>query len=105
MGRGGSGTTVRASPSSTFVPAVGTTSTTAASRTIEITEGDPNSCRMRIEHTDRWKRGDWDCTIRYGADLTSTPTEFHLQEWVIAKKGEVEIFRREIPSVIERDLL
>jgi hypothetical protein len=94
-----------ASPSTTFVPAVGTASTTAASRTIEITAGDPNSGRMRIEHTDRWKRDDWDCTIQYGADLTSTPTQFHLKEWVVARKGEAEIFRRETPSVIDRDLL
>jgi hypothetical protein len=94
-----------ASPSSTLIPAVGTTSTTSSSRTIEITEGDPNSCRMKIEHTDRWRRDDWDCTIQYGADMTSTPTEFHLREWLVARKGEVEIFRRETPSVIERDLL
>jgi hypothetical protein len=37
--------------------------------------------------------------------LTATAEEFHLREWVIAKKGDVEIFRREIPSTIKRDLL
>jgi putative CocE/NonD family hydrolase len=92
-------------PNSMFISAVGTTSTTASSRTIEVTEGDPTSCRMKFDHTDRWKRGDWDCTIQYGGDLTATAEEFHLKEWVVAKKGDVEIFRRETPSTIKRDLL
>jgi hypothetical protein len=92
-------------PNSTFISAVGTTSTTASSRTIEVTEGDPASCRMKFDHTDRWKRSDWDCTIQYGGELTATAEEFHLNEWVVAKKGDVEIFRRETPSTIKRDLL
>jgi hypothetical protein len=92
-------------PNSTFISAVGTTSTSASSRTIEVAEGDPTSCRMKFDHSDRWKRGDWDCTIQYGGDLTATPEEFHLKEWVVAKKGDVEIFRRETPSTIKRDLL
>jgi len=92
-------------PTATFIPAVGTTSTEAMQRTIEITEGDPNSCHMKLEHMNRWQRGAWDCTIEYGADLTSSAEEFHLREWVVAKKGDVEIFRRETPSTIKRDLL
>jgi hypothetical protein len=92
-------------PSSSFVSAVGTTSTEATRRIIEIKEGDPNSCRMMFDRMNRWQRGDWDCTIQFGADLTSTAEEFHLKEWVIAKKGDVEIFRREIPSIIKRQLL
>jgi uncharacterized protein len=94
-----------AQPTSTFVSAVGTTTTTASSRIIEITEGDPTSCRMELDHTSSWKRGDWDCTIQFGGDLTATAEEFHLKEWVVAKKGDVEIFRRETPSTIKRDLL
>lgn len=94
-----------AQPSTTFVSAVGTTSTESTRRIIEITEGDPNSCRMMFDRMNRWKRDDWDCTIQFGADLTSTAEEFHLKEWVIARKGEVEIFRRETPSVIKRELL
>lgn len=92
-------------PTVTFVPAVGTTSTESVQRTIEITEGDPNSCRMLLEHMNRWQRGDWDCTIQFGAELSSTSEEFHLREWVVAKKGDVEIFRRETPSTIRRELL
>ncbi len=92
-------------PDTTFISAVGTTMTTASSRIIEVTEGDPTSCRMEMNHMNRWKRGDWDCTIQFGADLTATAEEFHLREWVMAKKGDVEIFRRETSSIIKRDLL
>jgi hypothetical protein len=60
---------------------------------------------MKFDHMNRWQRDDWDCTIQFGADLTSTAEEFHLKEWVVAKKGDVEIFRREAPSTIKRDLL
>jgi putative CocE/NonD family hydrolase len=94
-----------AEPTVTFISAVGTTSTSSTRRTIEITEGNPDSCHMRFEHMNRWQRGDWDCTIQFGADLTSTAEEFHLKEWVVAKRGAVEIFRRETPSTIKRDLL
>jgi hypothetical protein len=92
-------------PSTTVVSAVGTTTTEATHRIIEITEGDPNSCRMMFDRMNRWVRDDWDCTIQFGADLTSTPEEFRLKEWVVAKRGEVEIFRRETPSSIKRELL
>jgi putative CocE/NonD family hydrolase len=92
-------------PATTFVSAVGTTLTTSSKRIIEITEGDPISCRMELEHMHRWQRGDWDCTIQVGGDLTATAEEFHLKEWVVARKGDVEIFRRETPSIIKRDLL
>jgi hypothetical protein len=37
--------------------------------------------------------------------LTANASEFQLREWVIAKKGGVEFFRRETPSTIKRDLL
>jgi putative CocE/NonD family hydrolase len=89
----------------TFVSPVGTTTTSVTKRIIEVTEGDPTSCHMKLDRTSRWKRDGWDCTIQFGADLTSTAEEFHLSEWVIAKKGGVEIFRRETPSTIKRDLL
>jgi putative CocE/NonD family hydrolase len=92
-------------PKTSFIPATGTTTTTASSQVIEITEGDPTSCRMGFDRRYRWKRGDWDCTIQFGADLTATAEEFHLTEWVVAKKGDAEIFRRETPSTIKRDLL
>jgi hypothetical protein len=92
-------------PKTTVVAAVGTTTTTASSRIIEITEGDANSCRMKLDYMNRWQRGEWDCTIQFGGELTGTADEFHLREWVVAKKGNVEIFRRETPSTIKRDLL
>ena len=92
-------------PTTTSIPIVGTTITTQSSRSIGVTEGQPNSCHMKMDSVDRWQRGDWDCTIQYGAELTGTADNFHLREWVVAKKGESEIFRRETPSTIKRDLL
>jgi hypothetical protein len=92
-------------PDTSFISAVGTTTTTASSRIIEVTEGEPTSCRIKFDRMNRWKHGDWDCTIQFGGDLTATAEEFHLKEWVVAKKGDVEIFRRETPSTIKRDLL
>ena len=94
-----------AEPSKTFIAAVGTTMTEATKRIMEITEGDPQSGRIMFDRMTRFQRDDWDCTIQFGADLTSTAEEFHLKEWVIARKGEVEIFRRETPCVIKRELL
>jgi len=91
--------------STTFVPAVGTTTTSISKRIIEVTEGKPTSCHMKFDHTNRWKRDEWDCTIQFGAELTSTAEEFQLTEWVAAKKGDVEIFRRDTSSTIKRDLL
>jgi hypothetical protein len=94
-----------AESNSTFIEAVGTTSTTKSRRIVEITEGHPDSCRMQFAHMNRWQRGAWDCTIDFGAELTADANEFQLREWVIAKKGDFEIFRRETPSTIKRDLL
>ncbi len=92
-------------PKATVVTAVGTTTTAGSTRTMEITEGEPNSGLMKLQFTNRWQRGDWDCTIEFSGEMTSTAEAFRLREWVIAKKGSVEIFRRETPSVIKRDLL
>ena len=92
-------------PDKTVVSAVGTSELDGTSRLFEIVEGQPTTCRMRMDHLNAWKRGDWNCTIRYGSETTCTADEFHLREWLIAMKGDQEIFRRETPSVIKRDLL
>jgi hypothetical protein len=52
-----------------------------------------------------YRRGEWDCTIRYGSEITRDAHAFHLREWVIASKGDKEVFRRETPSTIPRDLM
>ena len=70
----------------------------------EITAGDPNTCLWRRQEITGWKRGDWDCTVITGFELTSTPEEFHLKEYVLAKKGDKQIFEREKKSNIKRDL-
>ena len=92
-------------PRPTVVPEVGTTKLAGGNQLFEIIQGQPTTCHMLMDRTSGWKRGDWDCTIRYGSEMTCTADEFHLREWLIAKKGDQEIFRRETPSVIKRDLL
>jgi uncharacterized protein len=92
-------------PTSDTLAEIGTTVTQGNNQIMEITEGDANSCRWRLDHQTGWKRGDWDCTIQFGAELTATADEFQLNEWTIAKKGASEIFRREKASTIKRDLL
>jgi putative CocE/NonD family hydrolase len=92
-------------PQSTIVAAVGTTTTSSSTRNMEITEGQPNSGIMKLEESYRWQHDGWDCTIEFGGEMTSTADAFHLREWVIARKGGAELFRREKPSTIKRDLL
>ena len=92
-------------PERSFVPAVGTTELDGGNRLYELVEGQPTSCHMLLDHMNAWKRGAWDCTVRYGSEMTCTADEFHLREWVLAKKGDQEIFRREAKSLIKRDLL
>ena len=88
-----------------FVPAVGTILLEGGNQVLEISQGQPTSCLMFMDRMLGWKRDDWECTVRFGVQMTSTADEFHIREWVIAKKGDQEIFRRETPSVIKRDLL
>jgi putative CocE/NonD family hydrolase len=92
-------------PTQTLVPAVGTTELAGGNRLWEIIEGQPTSCHMLMDRMLGWKRGDWECTVRFGMEMSSTADEFHLREWLVAMKGDQEIFRRETPSVIKRDLL
>jgi putative CocE/NonD family hydrolase len=92
-------------PSTTILDEIGTTVSHDNSTICEVTEGKPNSSRWKLDHQTAWKRGDWDCTIQFGAELTGTAEEFHLNEWMVARKGDTEIFRREKPSTIKRELL
>jgi uncharacterized protein len=92
-------------PQPRFVPAVGTVLLDGGNRVLQMTQGQPTSCLMSMDSMLGWKRDDWDCSVQFGAEMTSTADEFHLREWLIAKKGDQEIFRRETPSVIKRDLL
>jgi hypothetical protein len=92
-------------PQPRYIPAVGTILLSGGNRVLQITQGQPTSCLFSMDDMLGWKRDGWDCTVQYGAQMTSTTDEFHLREWLVAKKGDQEIFRRETPSVIKRDLL
>jgi hypothetical protein len=84
---------------------IGTILTSGGGNHFEITAGDPNTCIWRQQEIAGWKRGDWDCTVITGFELTSTPEEFHLKEYVLARRGDKQIFEREKKSNIKRDLL
>jgi hypothetical protein len=83
----------------------GTVLTNGGSEYYEIVEGDPNSGLWRQQNIAGFKRGDWDCTVTSGFELTSTADEFHLREYLRAKKGETQIFEREKFSKIGRHLI
>ncbi|MBC2664021.1 CocE/NonD family hydrolase [Novosphingobium flavum] len=85
--------------------ATGASRKAGADRVIEMIEGQPLTNRIFADRVIGYKRGEWDCTIRYGSEMTCTAEAFHLREWVIAFKGDKEIFRRETPSIIPRDLM
>jgi hypothetical protein len=84
---------------------IGTILANGGGNHFEITAGDPNTCLWRQQEIAGWKRGDWDCTVITGFELTSTPEAFHLTEYVRAKKGDEQIFEREKKSNIKRDLM
>jgi len=91
--------------SSTFVD-TGAIRTAGSDRTIEIVEGQPLTNRIFADRMIRWERGtEWDCTIRFGSEMTCTAGTFELKEWMIAYRGAREVFRRETPSTILRDLM
>ena len=71
----------------------------------EIVQTDPNTCLWRQQNIAGFKRGDWDCTVTSGFELTSTAEEFHLREYTRAQKGETQIFEREKVSKIKRNLI
>jgi len=96
----------RVAPARTFlVKDIGTTLSGHWNETLDIREGDPNSCIWTQQVASGWKRGDWDCTILTDCEISSTVDEFHLKESVRAKKGGKLIFEREKVSVIKRDLI
>lgn len=83
----------------------GTVLTNGGSEYYEIVEGNPNSSLWRQQNIAGFKRDEWDCTVTSGFELTSTPDEFHLKEYLRAHKGETQVFEREKLSKIRRNLI
>ena len=87
----------------TLLEDIGTTVQEQSSETLLIKEGEANSGVWKQENMTGWKRGDWNCAVSAAFELTSTPSEFHLKEWLRATKDDAEIFKREKISAIKRD--
>ena len=87
------------------IPETGTILTNGGGEYYEIVQGQPNSGLWRQQNIAGFKRGDWDCRVTTGFELTSTPQEFHLKEYLRAHKGDTQVFEREKLSKIPRTLL
>ena len=62
----------------------------------------PNSAHAAMTQTYEMGRGDWQITVRAGADMTSTAASFDLSAWIEAYEGEKSVFRKEWSSKIPR---
>ena len=71
----------------------------------EIREDDPNSCVWTHRALSRWTRGDWDCAVEATCALTSTESEFHIDEGLTATLRGRVIFERNTSARIRRDLM
>ncbi len=72
---------------------------------MSIEEGDPNSSVWKLEWFSRLQRKGWDTTLRSTLELTSTETEFRMQESIRALEVEKIVFERRWDTTINRDLL
>jgi hypothetical protein len=95
----------RPARSSPPIPETGTVLTNGGSEYYEIVQGRANSSLWRQQNIVGFRRGEWDCTVTSGFELTSTAEEFHLKEYLRARKGETQIFEREKISKIPRNLI
>ena len=84
---------------------IGTTLSGGSDWYMSIQEGDPNSSIWRLEWFSRLQRGGWDTTLRSTLELTSTPTEFRMQESIHALEGEKVVFERRWDNRVKRDLV
>jgi putative CocE/NonD family hydrolase len=66
---------------------------------------EPNSARATMTQTYDMGRGDWQITVRAGADMSSTTATFELTAWIEAYEGEKSVFRKEWSSSIPRNNL
>lgn len=87
------------------VAGVGTELSSGTTETSEIIEGDPANCRWTASSTSSWKRGEWDCEVEAGYELTASVDAFHLREWLIARRDGEQIFERTHQSDIPRNLV
>jgi uncharacterized protein len=68
-----------------------------------IHPGDPNSAFAAMTQTYEMGRGDWQVSIRAGAEMTSSATTFDLNAWVEAYEGGKSLFRKDWRASIPRN--
>jgi predicted acyl esterase len=67
--------------------------------------GDSLDCRWRVRQGVGYARGDWDCALDAEVEITASDSTFTVRERLVARRAELEIFRREQESAIPRDLM
>ena len=72
---------------------------------LQMREGDPDSCVWTAVQTAGYRRGAWNCTVDSFVSLTATPTTFRVIERTTARNGSKEVFNREQVHQISRDLM
>ncbi|MDV7144836.1 CocE/NonD family hydrolase [Tropicimonas sp. TH_r6] len=72
-------------------------------RIYSIHPEDPLSARASMVQDSRFRREDWDVTIRTSAEMTASATEFHLRASVTCRDGEEEFHHVDWDHVIPRN--
>jgi hypothetical protein len=84
---------------------IGMELTHVTERLYSIHPNDPNSARAVMMQTYDMGRGNWQVTIKTGAQMTSTRQTFELDAWVEAYEGDKSVCRREWKATVPRKWL
>ena len=89
------------------LPDTGTTIAGAAGfkERLRIRESDNDSCVWEGERDGGFSRGEWRCRVFSSFRLTSTRTDFFVEETVRASYGDATIFERSNKRRVPRDLM
>lgn len=70
--------------------------------TATIVADRPETCHWSGEHVSRYRRGDWDCSLRTSFDVTAAPGGWAIEERIEAESGGRRIFERTRRNTISR---
>jgi len=74
-------------------------------RTYRVRPDEPNSAHASMTQSFEMARGDWQVTIRTGAEMSSTAESFELAAWLEAREGDTVLCRRDWRSSTARRLV
>jgi putative CocE/NonD family hydrolase len=63
---------------------------------------DRSSCRWRVWQNSRFRRGGWDCEVKAEIFMTSSGSDFHIEDRLEARKGGETIFSVDRRDVVPR---